>query len=109
MVTAKKNGVVFSGALGVDVQSKREATHRALTTSHSLLTYLRIEQEEYFNVFFCAFVGLVGFWENIWQKPTVLSAKWKTRNLQKMKQTGSCRQDDMAFICGTDFVTVVSE
>ena len=65
MVTAKKNGVVFSGALGVDVQSKREATHRALTTSHSLLTYLRIEQEEYFNVFFCAFVGLVGFWENI--------------------------------------------
>ena len=65
MVTAKKNGVVFSGALGVDVQSKREATHRALTTSHSLLTYLRIEQEEYFNVFFCAFVGLVGFSENI--------------------------------------------
>ena len=52
MVTAKKNGVVFSGALGVDFQSKREATHRALTTSHSLLTYLRIEQEEYFNVFF---------------------------------------------------------
>ena len=53
MVTAKKNGVVFSGALGVDFQSKREATHRALTTSHSLLTYLRIEQEEYFNVFLC--------------------------------------------------------
>ena len=38
----------------------------------------------------------------------VLSGKWKTRNLQKRKQTGNYRQDDMAFICGTDFVTVVS-
>ena len=52
MVTAKKNGVVFSGALGVDFQSKREATHRALTTSHSLLTYLRIEQKSILMFFF---------------------------------------------------------